>query len=62
MVKILKKRKNSIPLILQPATPVSETDKEVDKGLLLKFLDIGSRKKLENIRVIPQIHKALNIK
>jgi len=61
-VTIIKKVKDNIPLILQPATPVKTNDKIVDNGALMGFLEIGSRNKLENIRVIPQIHKILNVK
>lgn len=61
-VSLLKKMKENVPLILQPASPVRAEDKPVDKNRLLGFLEIGSRHKLENIRVIPQMHKLLNLK
>lgn len=60
-VRLVKEYKN-IPLILQPATPVKPAGKDVDKHTLLRFLEIGSKNHLENMRVIPQMHKALNIK
>lgn len=61
-VRLVRNLKENVPLILQPATPVRQADKEVDKKTLLKFLEIGSKNRLENIRVIPQVHKILNIK
>ncbi len=61
-VSILKKIKENIPLILQPASPTRAGDKLVDKDRLLGFLEVGSKHKLDNIRVIPQVHKLLNLK
>lgn len=61
-VALIKKLRKNIPLILQPATPVKVHDRVVDKDILLEFLEIGARNNLDNIRVIPQIHKILNVK
>jgi len=61
-VRLIKELKENIPLILQPATPIRSSDKEIDKNMLLKFLEIGSKNRIENIRVIPQMHKILNVK
>lgn len=61
-VKLMKKVKENIPFILQPATPVRKSDKEINKGTLLGFLEIAGRNSFENIRVIPQVHKILNVK
>lgn len=61
-VSFVKKVGKDIPLIIQPATPVGAIDSVIDKGMLVNFLDIGVRRKLENIRVIPQIHKMLDVK
>lgn len=61
-IDLIKKVDRSIPFILQPATPVKAKDRQVDKGVLMRFVEIGSRNKLNNIRVIPQIHKILNVK
>ncbi len=61
-VALIKRIKADIPLIIQPATPMRTGDKDVDKNTLLKFLEIGTRRRLDNIRVIPQIHKMLNVR
>lgn len=61
-ISIIKAARQDTPFILQPATPVKPGDKDVDKNRLLKFLEMGSKSHLENIRIIPQIHKVLNIK
>ena len=61
-ILLIKEARQDIPLILQPAMPVKPDDRDVDKNKLLKFLEIGSRNHLDNIRVIPQIHKVLGIK
>ena len=59
---LIKKVKDTIPFVLQPATPVRGRDKAVDSSLLLGFLEIGLKHKLETIRVIPQVHKVLGVK
>ena len=61
-VGLILKAGKSIPFILQPATLVSLGDKEIPKETLLKFLEIGLKHKLDHIRVIPQVHKMLNLK
>ena len=61
-VLLIKEVKKKIPLILQPATPVNAQDKAPGENRMLKFLDIGLKNDLDNIRVIPQLHKMLGIK
>jgi len=61
-ISIIKSMSKNIPLVLQPASPVKPHDKEVGKESLLHFLEIGLKNDLSNIRVIPQVHKILNIK
>lgn len=61
-ISIIKGLNKQIPFILQPATPVKQSDKEVDKKTLLEFMEIGLDNNLEQIRVIPQIHKMMGIK
>lgn len=61
-VSLIKRTNESTPLILQPATPVRTGDQDIDKNKLLKFVEIGARRRLENIRVMPQVHKILGVK
>ncbi len=61
-MELIKKVNENIPLILQPATPLSPFDRAVDNNKLLGFLDMASKNRLDNIRVIPQIHKILKVK
>ena len=61
-IRLMRRINEKVPFILQPATPVKSGDKMVANKRLLEFLDIASRNYLENIRVIPQIHKMLNVK
>lgn len=46
----------NIPFIIQPRTPI-----EMDAGSLLRLQEIVTRKLLD-VRVIPQVHKFLNLK
>lgn len=60
--RLIKEIDENVPLILQPATPVKSDDKVIDNKRLLEFLDVASKNALENVRVIPQVHKILNVK
>jgi organic radical activating enzyme len=51
-----------MPFIIQPASPASYGGKNIDSKVLLKFLEAGSRTRLDNVRVIPQMHKTLGVK
>ena len=62
MVEIVKKIGGDIPLVLQPATALSLRAPMLDKERLLKFLEIGLKKGLDNIRIIPQVHKVLGLR
>lgn len=59
---IIRRVKDNIPFILQPVSPVTAYEKNVSTEKLIKFLDVWSRHNLDNIRIIPQIHKVLNVK
>lgn len=61
-IALVKKVSEKVPLILQPVTPSKSGIESVGENRLLKFLEIASRHNLDNIRVIPQIHKVLNVK
>ena len=61
-ILLIKKFHKKIPFILQPASPVRPDDKHIGHDRLLGFLEIGSRNDVNNMRVIPQIHKILKVK
>jgi organic radical activating enzyme len=61
-VGLIKKLRKSIPFILQPASPVKPHDEVIPNDKLLGFLEVGSRNEIDNMRVIPQIHKILKVK
>lgn len=61
-VKLIRSVNNNIPFIMQPATPIKKFDRKIGENRLLEFLDIALKNKVENSRVIPQVHKALGIK
>lgn len=61
-IEIIKKVGKNIPFILQPATPVSLGENRISNETLLKFLEVGLRNELDHIRVIPQVHKMLNVR
>lgn len=60
-VEIIKKTRKNISLVLQPATPTAKGENDINKEKLLGFLEVGL-KRMDNIRIIPQIHKILNVK
>lgn len=59
---LIKRVSPSTPFILQPATPVKGDDKTVAPARLIHFMDLWAGHNLDNIRVIPQVHKMLNVK
>ena len=61
-VKLIREVNKNIPFIMQPATPVKNFDKKPGENRLLEFLDIALKEKIENSRVIPQMHKMLGVK
>ena len=61
-VRLIKKVNNKIPFIMQPATAVKRSDKMPGCNRLLEFLDIALKNKVENSRVIPQMHKIIGVK
>lgn len=61
-VSLVRRVNRTIPFILQPAAPLKPNGKELDKNTLFRFVEIGSRSRLENVRVIPQVHKVLGVK
>lgn len=52
----------NMPFILQPATPIRGSAPGVDNNRLLEFLEVASKNNLTSVRVIPQVHKMLNVK
>lgn len=61
-ISIIKGFRGRIPFILQPVTPLKKTGKSVNNKRLLEFMEIGIANKLDDIRVIPQMHKIMGIK
>ena len=61
-IELIRSVGDNIPLILQPASSVKRDDKKIDSGRLLEFLNLSAKNNFENIRIIPQVHKALGIK
>ena len=61
-VRLIKTVNKNIPFIMQPAAPIKNFDKRPGENRLLEFLDIALKGKIENSRVIPQMHKMLGIK
>lgn len=49
---------SDIALVLQPATPAREVRERVPRELM-RLLESGARKVLDNVRVIPQVHPVL---
>lgn len=61
-IQLIKKAHKNIPFILQPASPVKPSDTSIGREKLFKFLEVGSKNDIVNMRVIPQIHKMLKVK
>jgi organic radical activating enzyme len=61
-VAIMAGTAKEIPFIIQPATPVRDSDKEVPREMLLGFLETALAAGLDHTRVIPQVHKTLRLK
>jgi organic radical activating enzyme len=62
-MELMKRIKGGIPFVLQPATSLKPGgDSDVNKDTLLRFLDVGLKNDIHNIRIIPQVHKMLGIK
>jgi len=61
-VRLIRSVNRRIPFIMQPATPVKNFDKRPGENRLLEFLDIALKEKIENSRVMPQMHKILGVK
>lgn len=60
MVKIVKKIGSDIPIILQPVTASSDSEKASDKSLEL-FADMLKRS-ANRVEIIPQLHKMMGFK
>jgi len=61
-VKLIRSVNKNVPFIMQPATPIKNFDRKIGENRLLEFLDIALKNKVENSRVIPQMHKILGVK
>ena len=60
-IKLIYKFNNTIPLILQPLTPSYGHNKINLYSILFELQEIALQK-LINVRVIPQLHKIINLK
>jgi 7-carboxy-7-deazaguanine synthase len=61
-VELIKSVDETIPLILQPATVKNRLDTRIDNDTISAFLNICTRSKIDDVRVIPQVHKILGIR
>ncbi len=61
-VELVKKIKGNIPFVIQPASQVKKEDRVPANEMLMKFVEIGLKHDIDNIRVIPQMHKTLGVK
>lgn len=61
-MELIKRQRKIIPFILQPASTISAADKAIDRDSLFKLLEAGLKSGVENIRVIPQVHKMMRVK
>ena len=60
--ELVKKIKGNIPFVIQPASPLKKEDKVLENDTLMKFVEIGLKHNIDNIRVIPQMHKKMGVK
>jgi len=61
-INIVRRLNKNIPFILQPASVVRKDAKPVASSRLLSFMEMGLKKDLGNVRIIPQLHKMLKLK
>jgi len=59
--EIIQQIDPELPFILQPATPVKDVGR-IENNRLLEFIETTERRNLTSVRVIPQVHKTLNMK
>jgi hypothetical protein len=59
---MVTKIKGNIPFVIQPASPTENNVKPLANDRLMNFVEIGLKHRVDNIRVIPQIHKKLGVK
>lgn len=60
--ELIKKVSDKVPFILQPAAFSGVKAAAVDSERLFGLLGIAAKNNLEHIRIIPQLHKLLNVK
>lgn len=61
-VELVKSVDESIPLILQPATVTNPLETRIDNQTIMSFVKICSKNRLDDVRVIPQVHKILGLR
>lgn len=60
-VKIVAETDRNIPLVLQPATPHGKFRGKPEMEKMLRFQEVALEE-LEDVRIIPQIHKFLGLR
>jgi len=53
---------STIPFIIQPATPMKKRDGRIGDERLIEFMDAALKAPLKDVRIIPQVHKMLDMK
>ncbi len=61
-VCIVKDINPDIPFIIQPASLTGKGGEKIKADALMKFMELAAKNNLKNVRVIPQIHKIINVK
>lgn len=61
-IDIVKKLDKNIPFIIQPASLVRKDDEPVARERLFSFMEMGLKRDLGNVRIIPQMHKVIGVR
>lgn len=61
-MKLVRGVRKDIPFILQPATPLKRPKARAPIADISRFSELARKNNMDNVRVIPQIHKMLNVR